>query len=90
MPPTQADSEHFHHKLIAAGFSVRAICGLYFLSSVVCCVTAIWAWENGVPENLLFAGFLLLFVAWLMVVHHAVTLAQCMPIWLRRVDPTGH
>ena len=90
MPPTQADSGHFHHVLIAPGFSVRAICGLYFLSSVVCCATGIWAWSHGVSESLLFVGFLMLFVAWLIVVRNAKYLAQFLPVWLRRVDATGH
>jgi UDP-GlcNAc:undecaprenyl-phosphate/decaprenyl-phosphate GlcNAc-1-phosphate transferase len=90
MPPTQADSEHFHHKLIVAGLSVRAICGLYFLSSVACCVTGIWAWSSGMPESLLFVGYLMLFAAWLVVVRNAHLLAVHMPDWLRRIDPTGH
>jgi UDP-GlcNAc:undecaprenyl-phosphate GlcNAc-1-phosphate transferase len=90
MPPTQADSGHFHHVLIASGFSVRAICALYFVSSVACCATGIWAWSSGVPDSLLFLGFLLLFVAWLVVIRNATSLARFLPVWLRRVDPTGH
>jgi UDP-GlcNAc:undecaprenyl-phosphate/decaprenyl-phosphate GlcNAc-1-phosphate transferase len=89
MPPTQADSGHFHHVLVKAGFSVRAICGLYFLSSVVCCVTGVWAWSVGVPEPLLFGGFVFLFAAWLLVVRNAGRLAQILPVWLRRVDASG-
>jgi UDP-GlcNAc:undecaprenyl-phosphate/decaprenyl-phosphate GlcNAc-1-phosphate transferase len=90
MPPTQADSSHFHHVLINAGISVRAICTLYFVSSVVCCAIGIWAWSNEVPESLLFVGFLLLFAAWLLVVRNAHKVAHLLPEWLRRADPTGH
>jgi UDP-GlcNAc:undecaprenyl-phosphate/decaprenyl-phosphate GlcNAc-1-phosphate transferase len=90
MPPTQADTGHFHHVLVKAGFSVRAICALYFVSSVVCCATGIWAWSNNVPEPLLFVGFLLLFGSWLIVIRNAAFLAQYLPIWLRRADASGH
>lgn len=90
MPPTQADTGHFHHKLITAGISVRSICALYFLSSVVCCSIGIWAWSNGVPDALLFVGFLLLFGAWLVVVRNARVLALLLPKWLLRADASGH
>jgi UDP-GlcNAc:undecaprenyl-phosphate/decaprenyl-phosphate GlcNAc-1-phosphate transferase len=89
MPPTQADSGHFHHVLVKAGFSVRAICALYFLSSIVCCVAGVWAWSNGIPEPLLFTGFVALFGAWLLVVRNAASLAQILPHWLQRIDPSG-
>jgi hypothetical protein len=32
----------------------------------------------------------MLFMAWLVVVRNAQFLAQHMPVWLRRVEPTGH
>lgn len=85
MPPTQADSGHFHHVLVAAGFSVRAICSIYALVSVTSCVLGLWAFTNGVSEPLMFLGFLVMFVLWLWFIRSAETLAQHLPAPLRRV-----
>lgn len=90
MPPTQADSGHFHHVLIASGFSVRAICALYLLMSVACCAVGVWASSHEVAEPLMFAGFLALFAAWVGFVHNSHRFVRHMPVWLRRIDPAGH
>ncbi len=57
IPPTQADSGHFHHLLVAAGMSVRAICALYFVVSAAGCAFGVWAYSNEVPEAMLFVAF---------------------------------
>lgn len=91
LPPTQADSGHFHHRLIAAGLSVRAICSLYFLVSVACCGFAVWAYQNAVPDPVLFGGFCLMFGSWLMLVRNAQHVASGLPQWFRRIDVSaGH
>jgi UDP-GlcNAc:undecaprenyl-phosphate GlcNAc-1-phosphate transferase len=86
MPPTQADSGHFHHVLVKAGFSVRAIWGLYAIISLVCCTTGIWAWRHQVAEPVMFAGFLLLFSAWIWFVRSSESIVKYLPAPLRRVD----
>jgi UDP-GlcNAc:undecaprenyl-phosphate/decaprenyl-phosphate GlcNAc-1-phosphate transferase len=91
MPPTQADNGHFHHRLIAAGLSVLAICATYFLVSVVCCGVAVWAYVAEIPEPMMFAGFCLTFGAWLLFVRSAHRFVAVLPPWFRRADPaSGH
>ncbi len=91
MSPAQADTGHFHHRLLRAGFSVRAICALYFLASALSCAFGAWAYRAGISEPKLFVGFCLAFVTWLLMVRHSHRLIGFLPIWLRRTDPTaGH
>jgi UDP-GlcNAc:undecaprenyl-phosphate GlcNAc-1-phosphate transferase len=91
MPPTQADSGHFHHRLIRAGLSVRAICALYFVVSVAGCAFGIWAFSANVPEPILFVAFCLAFLAWLLMVQGAHRIVGLLPKWFRRVDiSVGH
>jgi UDP-GlcNAc:undecaprenyl-phosphate GlcNAc-1-phosphate transferase len=91
MSPTQADDGHFHHRLVAAGLSVRAICALYFLVSTASCVFGVWAFSTHVAEPVLFAGFCVAFGSWLLFVRAAHRLAPQLPGWFRRADVTaGH
>lgn len=90
MSPAQADNGHFHHMLIQAGLSVRAVCALYFLVSAICCVFGIWAHRAGFDESLLFIIFCGVFVAWLAFVHNARKVVGALPAWFRRVDPAMH
>jgi UDP-GlcNAc:undecaprenyl-phosphate/decaprenyl-phosphate GlcNAc-1-phosphate transferase len=91
MPPTQADNGHFHHRLIAAGLSVRAICTSYFLVSAASCAFGVWAYSRSLPQPVLFAGFCIAFAAWLLFVRSAHRLVAGLPAWFRRGDPAvGH
>lgn len=90
MPPTQADSGHFHHRLIAAGLSVRAICTLYLLVSVLSCGIGLWAHVNHVTEYVMFFGFGLLFAAWAGLVRVAHRFVSVLPRWFQRLDSYGH
>jgi len=91
MSPTQADDGHFHHRLIAAGLSVRAICALYFVVSVAGCSFGVWAYNADMAESLLFAGFCMAFGVWLLFVRSAHRFAPQLPSWFRRADiTTGH
>ncbi|MEO6517076.1 MAG: MraY family glycosyltransferase [Steroidobacteraceae bacterium] len=91
LPPTTADSGHFHHVLIAAGMSVRAICTLYFVVSVASCGFGIWAYRNELPTLVLFVGFGLAFGLWLIFVRSASRFVGSLPQWFRRGDvSSGH
>jgi UDP-GlcNAc:undecaprenyl-phosphate/decaprenyl-phosphate GlcNAc-1-phosphate transferase len=91
MSPAQADTGHFHHRLVQAGLSVRAICALYFLVSVASCAFGVWAFEAGVSEPRLCAGFFLAFLLWLVFVRQAPRFVGALPTWFRRADQTtGH
>jgi len=91
MPPTQADNGHFHHRLVAAGMSVRAVCALYFVVSVAGCAFAVWAYKSQVAVPILFAGFCGAFGGWMLFVRSASRFVVVLPPWFRRADPSaGH
>lgn len=91
MSPAQADTGHFHHLLIRAGLSVRAICTVYFVVSAGCCAFGTWAYLARVPQPMLFAGFCLAFGAWLLFVRMAPRFVGVLPAWFQRGDvTTGH
>ena len=90
MSPAQADTGHFHHVLIQAGLSVRAVCALYFVTSAASCLIGIWGHRNGVPEALLFVGFCVFFAAWLLFVRQVHRIVAMLPPWFRRIDPAMH
>lgn len=91
MSPAQADTGHFHHVLIRARLSVRAICALYFVVSVSCCAFGVWGWRAGLSESTLFAGFCLSYGGWLLLVRQIPRFASVLPAWFRRSDPAaGH
>lgn len=90
MSPAQADNGHFHHLLIQAGLSVRAICGLYFAVSAAACAVGVWSYRADVPEPLLFLAFCGVFGAWLLFVREAHRVVGLLPPWFRRTDPTMH
>jgi UDP-GlcNAc:undecaprenyl-phosphate GlcNAc-1-phosphate transferase len=91
MSPAQADTGHFHHRLVSAGLSVRAICTLYFAVSAASCAFAVWAFRAGVSEPRLVAGFCLVFGGWLLFVRQSPRFVNALPVWFRRTDPTaGH
>jgi UDP-GlcNAc:undecaprenyl-phosphate GlcNAc-1-phosphate transferase len=91
MSPAQADTGHYHHRLIKAGLSVRAICAVYFVISAASCAFGVWAYQAGISEPLLFAGFCLAFMAWQLLVRQAPRFACALPAWFRRADlTTGH
>ena len=54
LSPMQADRGHFHHRLLEAGFSVRAIFVLYLAVSSISAVAGLWAWRAGVSDASLF------------------------------------
>lgn len=89
MSPAQADTGHFHHVLIRSGLSVRAICALYFGVSTASCAFAVWAYSGGFPEPMLFAGFCVAFVSWLVLIGLAPRLVVVLPNWCRRTDATA-
>lgn len=89
MPPTQADNGHFHHRLVAAGFSVRAICMIYFIVSVAGCAIAVWSYRTQVSEAILFGSFCFAFGAWMLFVRSASRMVLHLPPWFRRADPSA-
>jgi len=69
--PFSPDREHFHHILLAAGFSTRATVFIMLGLSVLMAAIGLAGEWGGVPEFLMFYGFLLLFAAYFWGMHHA-------------------
>lgn len=84
--PAQADTGHFHHVLIRAGLSVRAVCSLYVVFSLACSCVGIWMSQSGAPEPVVFAGFVLAIGVWLLLVRLMSRVAGVLPAWFRRTD----
>jgi len=86
--PAQADTGHFHHVLIRAGLSVRAVCALYFVISLVGCVFGVWAYMAVVPEPIMFTAFCVAFGVWLLLIANAKRIVASLPRWLQRREVT--
>lgn len=86
--PAVADNNHFHHVLLRAGLSVRAICALYFLLSLAGCAFGVWAYHVDLPEPLMFVAFCLAFCCWLVFVANAARITPLLPSWLQRRKAT--
>jgi UDP-GlcNAc:undecaprenyl-phosphate GlcNAc-1-phosphate transferase len=84
LSPMQADRGHFHHRLLEAGFSVRAIFVLYSLVSSFAAICGLSLWRAGVSEAMLFFGFAGLSAAWLIWIGNATWLASKLPESLKR------
>lgn len=82
--PTVADSNHFHHKLLRAGFSVRVIFVTYLAVSIAGATVAVRAAQSNYPEPVLFGGFVLAFAIWCVFVANARWLVRLLPAGLRR------
>ena len=80
LSPMQADRGHFHHRLLEAGFSVRAIFLIYLLVSSISAVCGLLLWRAGVSEAVLFPhAFAGLCSVWLLFTRNAMRLAATLP-----------
>jgi UDP-GlcNAc:undecaprenyl-phosphate GlcNAc-1-phosphate transferase len=69
--PFEPDRDHLHHIFLRAGFSVSQTVILIVLASVVLAFLAIGAWYVGIPDYIMFYGFLLVFLAYFFGLSHA-------------------
>jgi UDP-GlcNAc:undecaprenyl-phosphate/decaprenyl-phosphate GlcNAc-1-phosphate transferase len=89
--PLRADTGHFHHQLVAAGFSVRLVFGIYLLVSVSMASAGLAATAGNVPDSVLFFGFLAAFALWLAFVYSARAIASILPSrWRRDREAVTH
>jgi UDP-GlcNAc:undecaprenyl-phosphate/decaprenyl-phosphate GlcNAc-1-phosphate transferase len=87
--PLRADRGHFHHALLAAGFSVRAIFLTYVVVSIACAGIGLFGAARGVPDSTLFFGFAGAAIAWTLLMQNARRLAAVLPRHLRRERATA-
>jgi len=76
---TQADRGHFHHRLLDAGFSVRAVFLIYMALSTLSALVGVEAWDAGSSEGALFGAFLGFSLLWLLLIHNAHRLVRYVP-----------
>jgi UDP-GlcNAc:undecaprenyl-phosphate GlcNAc-1-phosphate transferase len=65
--PTTADAEHIHHVVQMIGLEVNQAVGLLLGIGSACAVLGIVAMKLGVPQNLMFWIFILLFAAYCLL-----------------------
>jgi len=82
--PLQADRGHFHHRLLDAGFSVRAIFIMYLTVSLLSAIAGLWLRQTGASEPVMFYCFLILSAIWVAGTQNAATLANHLPESLKR------
>jgi len=69
--PFSPDREHFHHILRAAGFSARTTVFIMLGISLLMAAIGLAGEWAGVPEFIMFYGFLALFAVYFWGMHHA-------------------
>lgn len=80
--PFSADRQHLHHVLLASGYSVERTVRVIWLLALVLAGIGVAGQLAGVPEWLMFAGFLGLFAVYVVVLQR---LART--VWPRRPLP---
>ena len=86
--PLAADNSHFHHRLMVAGFSVRAIFFTYFTFTLLSVAGSVTVCRMGVPEPVMFGGFCVLFALWMGFVAVAHRVVRYLPQGWRREHQT--
>lgn len=69
--PFSADREHLHHILLRAGFTHGETVGIVYALSLALAAIGLAGWWLGVPEYVMFYGFMALFALYLYGVLHA-------------------
>ena len=82
--PLRADRGHFHHALLKAGFSVRAIFVTYLVVSILMALTGLVGSAHGIGEPALFFGFVAAGTIWILTVRNAQAIAALLPRHLQR------
>ena len=77
--PLAADRGHFHHRLMDAGFSVRAIFFAYFTFSVLSVAMGVTACRQGLADSQMFASYAALFVVWKLFIRSAPRFTRYLP-----------
>ena len=69
--PFKADRGHLHHCLLQRGFSSLQVTIIITLLSAVLGLAGILGAKFNIPESILFAGFIVMFIVYLVVLHCA-------------------
>ena len=77
--PFAADRGHFHHVLLDAGFSVRAIFYCYLLFSILSASLGVLASRHAIPDGWWVLGLAALAMLWRMLLKFAPRIASRLP-----------
>jgi len=69
--PFEPDREHFHHVLMLAGFSPLKTMLIMVVGSATMAIIGLAGHYQGVPEWVMFYGFLLVFAAYFLMIQYA-------------------
>lgn len=84
--PFHHDRDHLHHLLSRAGYTDAQVVRVIHLAAVVLGLVGFFGWRSGIPDALMFYGFLTLFVIYCFTVRHLGRL----PYLLRRLNRLVH
>jgi UDP-GlcNAc:undecaprenyl-phosphate GlcNAc-1-phosphate transferase len=81
--PCHPGRDHLHHILLRAGYTDSQVVHFIHLVAVLCGVFGFFGWQWGVPDAVMFYGFLAAFALYCVGVQHAWKL-------MRLIGPLGH
>jgi UDP-GlcNAc:undecaprenyl-phosphate GlcNAc-1-phosphate transferase len=83
--PLHPDSEHMHHILFRAGFSVRQVASIMTAIAFAVAMTGVLAHRAGVPDGVLLLGLIVIGAVQFWTVRRAWKLARWLGRWRRGV-----
>lgn len=69
--PFHPGRDHLHHILLRVGYTDSQVVRFILMVAASCGLVGLWGWIAGVPDAVLFYGFLALFALYFAGVHHA-------------------
>lgn len=84
--PFNPDAEHFHHKMIRGGLTVRAAFLLFLLLAILLASLGIWMERHNVADWISFTCFVASGALVVLSMHRIKALVELLPFRLRRVD----
>lgn len=80
--PFMASRDHIHHILQRAGLTDRQVTIVVLLMAFLIGGAGVAAWRLGLPEWVLFYGFVLLFLTYYYVIHHKQQVVSLFRRWV--------
>jgi UDP-GlcNAc:undecaprenyl-phosphate/decaprenyl-phosphate GlcNAc-1-phosphate transferase len=85
--PFRADSDHFHHLLLKAGFGVRGAFAVFVTLAAILAAFGVGADHFGLPDNYSFMLLVVTGFAVIQLMYRADLLWKLVPESLRRLPP---
>ena len=88
--PFAADRNHLHHILLRAGFTPGQTVAIVYALSLLLAAIGVAGWSLGLPENLMFYSFMVLFGLYYYGVQHAWKLMKELRLLHDRMETQSH